>query len=66
MKPGKAAAPPGAVIKMIRSADKEIIKSITNLAKTIIKEGRTPSDWNLSCITSVCKGKRGDLSTDSK
>ena len=53
MKPGKAAAPPGAVIKMIRSAGKEIIKSITNLAKTIIKEGRTPSDWNLSCITSM-------------
>ena len=66
MKPGKAAAPPGTVIEMIRSAGKEIIKSITNLAKTIIKEGCTPSDRNLSCITSVCKGKGCDLSTDRK
>ena len=40
MKTGKAAGPSGIVIKMIRSAGKEIIKSITNLANKIIKECR--------------------------
>ena len=39
MKTGKAAGPSGIVIEMIRSSGKEIIKSITNLANGIIKEG---------------------------
>ena len=43
MKTGKAAGPSGILIEMIRSAGKEIIKSITNLANRIIKEGRIPS-----------------------
>ena len=38
MKTGKAAEPSGIVIEMIRSAGKEIIKSIANLANKIIKE----------------------------
>ena len=37
MKTGKAPGPSGIVIEIIRSTDKEIIKSITNLAKRIIK-----------------------------
>ena len=37
MKTGKAPGPSGIVIEIIRSADKEIIKSIKNLAKRIIK-----------------------------
>ena len=44
MKTGKAAGPSGIVIEMIRSAGKEIIKSITNLTNRIIKEGCIPSD----------------------
>ena len=43
MKTGKAAVPSGILIEMIRSAGKEIIKSITNHANRIIKEGRIPS-----------------------
>ena len=39
MKTGKAAGPSGIVIEMIGSAGKKIIKSITNLANGIIKEG---------------------------
>ena len=53
----KAAGPSGIVIEVINSAGKEIIKSITNLANRIIKEGRIPSDWNLSYIVSLYKGK---------
>ena len=65
MKTGKAAGPSGIVIEMIRSAGKEIIKSITNLADRIIKEGCIPSDWNLSYIVSLCKGKGDALSRHS-
>ena len=65
MKTGKAAGPSGIVIEMIRSAGKEIIKSITNLANRIIKEGCIPSDWNLSYIVSLYKGKGDALSRDN-
>ena len=65
MKTGKAARPSGIVIEMIRSAGKEIIKSITNLANRIIKEGRILSDWNLSYIVSLYKGKGDTLLRDN-
>ena len=65
MKTGKAAGPSGIVIEMIRSAGKEIIKSITNLANKIIKEDRIPSDWNLSYIVKLYKGKGDALSRDN-
>ena len=65
MKTGKAAGPSGIVIELIRSAGKEIIKFITNLADRIIKEGCIPSDWNLSYIVSLYKGKGDALSRDS-
>ena len=48
MKTVKIAGPSGIVIEMIRSAGKEIIKSLANLANKIIKEGCIPSDWILS------------------
>ena len=65
MKTGKAAGPSGIVIEMIRSAGKEIIKSITNLANRIIKEEHIPSDWNLSHNVSLYKGKGDALSRDN-
>ena len=40
MKTGKATRLCRVVIKMIRSAGKKIVKSITNLTNRIIKEGR--------------------------
>ena len=64
MKTGKAAGPSGIVIEMIRSAGKEIIKSITNLANRIVIEVRIPSDWNRSYIVSLYQGKGDALSTD--
>ena len=57
MKTGKAAGPSGIVIEIIRLAYKELIKSITNLANKIIKEGGIPSYWNLLYIISLYKGK---------
>ena len=65
MKTGKAAGPSGIVIEMIRSAGKEIIKSITNLANRIIKEGRIPSNWNLLYIIISYKGNGDTLSRDN-
>ena len=60
LKTGKAAGPSGIVIEMIRLAGKEIIKSITNFANSFIKQGCISSDWNLSYIVSLYKGK-GDV-----
>ena len=54
MKTGKAARPSGIMTEMIRLAGKEIIKSITNLANRTIKEGRIPSDWNISVKVMLC------------
>ena len=65
MKTGKAARPSGTVIEIIRSAGKEIIKSITNLTNRIIKEGRIPSGLNLSYIVSLYKSKGDALSRDN-
>ena len=65
MKTGKTAGPSGIVVEMIRSASKEIIKSMTNLANRIIKESCIPSDWNLSHIVSLYKGKGDALSRDN-
>ena len=65
MKTGKAAGPSGIVIEVIRSAGKEIMKAITNLANRIIKEGCIPSDWNLSYIVSSYKDKGDALSRDN-
>ena len=65
MKIGKAAGPSGIVTEMIRSAGKEIIKSITNLANRIIKEACIPSYWNLSDIVSPYKVKGDALSRDN-
>ena len=50
---------------MIRSPGKEIMKSITNLAKRIIKEDCIPSDWNLFCIVSSYMGKGDALFRDN-
>ena len=65
IKTGKAAGPSGIVIEMIRSTGKEIIKSIANLANRIIKEGWIPSEWKLSYIVSLYKGKGDALSRDN-
>ena len=64
IKTGKAGGPSGIVIEMIKSAGKEI-KSITNLANRIIKEGRIPSNWNLSYMVSLYKGKGDAFSRDN-
>ena len=65
MKTSKAAGPSGIVIEMIRSAGEELAKPITNLANRIVKEGCIPSDWNLSYIVSLYKGKGDALSRDN-
>ena len=65
MKTGKAPGPSRIVIKMIKSAGKEIVKSIANLANRIIKEGHIPSDWNLLYSVSLYKGKGDSISRDN-
>ena len=65
MKTGKEAGSSRIVIKTIRSTGKETARSIANLANRIINEGRISSDWNLSCIVSLYKGKGDALSRDN-
>ena len=49
---------------MIRSAGKVRIVN-TNLANRIFKEGRIPSDWNLSYIVRLYTGKGDAFSRDN-
>ena len=51
MKTSKATGPSGTVIEMIRSAGKEIVKSITKLANRIIKEGRFPQSGTFHILS---------------
>ena len=50
---------------MVRSAGKEIIKSLTNFPSRIIKEGHISSDWNLLWIVSLYKDKSDAVSRDN-
>ena len=57
MKAGKTAGPSGIIIEMIKSANNEIIDSITSLFNNIV-----PNDWHLSYIIHLFKGKVDALS----
>ena len=57
MKAGKAPAPSGIVVNMIRAAGDMGASMIRDLAATIIRDGKVPSDWEQSFIICFYKGK---------
>ena len=57
MKERKAAGPSGIVVEMIRAGGDAAAALIAKLANACIREGRIPTDWNLSYIISLYKGK---------
>ena len=57
MKSGKAAGPSGIIIEMIKAAGDKFTEELTVLANKIVAEGVVPSDWNLSFIINLFKGK---------
>ena len=57
MKSGKAAGPSGIIIGMIKAAGDKFTEELTVLANKIVAEGVVPSDWNLSFIINLFKGK---------
>ena len=57
MKSGKAAGPSGIVVEMIRAAGDVGAEMVRDLAVSIIREGKVPSDWERSFIVCLYKGK---------
>ena len=57
MKAGKAAGPSGIIIEMIKAAGDQIISSLTSLFNCIVREGVVPTDWHMSYIINLFKGK---------
>ena len=57
MKAGKAPAPSGTVVEMIRAAGDMGASMIRDLAAAIIRDGKVPSDWEQSFIVCLYKAK---------
>ena len=57
MKSGKATGPSGIVVEMIKAAGDTGATMIRDLATTIIRDGKVPTDWEESFIVCLYKGK---------
>ena len=57
MKNGKSPGPSGLIIEMIKAGGDSFLDELTVLINRIIYEGTVPSDWNLSFIINLFKGK---------
>jgi hypothetical protein len=65
MKLGKAAGPSGVVAEMLKATGVEGIEWLADFFNRIVYEGKIPSDWALSWMTSVYKGKGDALDCSS-
>ena len=61
MKAGKAPGPSGKVVEMIRAEGDMGASMICDLAASIIRDGKVPSDWEQSFIVCLYKGKEDAL-----
>ena len=61
MKCGKSSGPSGIIIEMMRAAG-SFLNELTTLLNRLVYEGTVPSDWNLSFIINLFKGKVDALS----
>ena len=57
MKCGKSSGPSGIIIEMIKAAGDPFVDELTVLINNIIYEGVVPTDWHLSFIVNLFKGK---------
>ena len=57
MKSGKSSGPSGIIIEMIKAAGDCFIGELTLLLNSMISEGVVPTDWHLSFIINLYKGK---------
>ena len=57
MKAGKAPGPSDIAVEMVRAAGDMGASMIRDLAAAIIRDGKVPSDWELSFIVCLYKGK---------
>ena len=57
MKSIKAAGPSGIVVEIIKSASDKGATMIRDLATTIIRDGKVPTDWEQSFIVCLYNGK---------
>ena len=61
MKAGKAPGPSGIVVEIIRAAGYMGASMIRDLAAAIIRDGKVPSDWEMSFIVCLYMGKGGRI-----
>ena len=57
MKCGKSSGPSGIIIEMFKAAGDSFINELTVLINRIVYEGVVPTDWHLSFIVNLFKGK---------
>ena len=65
MKRSKAAGPSGVVADMLKAAGAVGAVWMTDICNAVVKDGRTPVDWNKSCMVNVYKGKGDALACGS-
>ena len=57
MKCGKSSGPSGIIVEMFKDAGDSFINELTVLINRIVYEGVVPTDWHLSFIVNLFKGK---------
>ena len=57
MKWGKAAGPPGIIVKMFKAAGDTGTTMVSDLATMIIRDDKVPTDWERSFNVCLNKGK---------
>ena len=65
MKRNKAAGPSGVVADMLKAAGAVGIVWMTEVCNAVVKDGKTPVDWNKSWMVNVYKGKGDALACGS-
>ena len=57
MKAGKAGGPSEVVGEMLKAAGRKGVRMMTELCNQVVREGKIPSEWELSTLILIYKGK---------
>ena len=57
MKAGKAGGPSEVVGEMLKAAGRKGVRMMTELCNQVVREGKIPSEWELSTLIPIYKGK---------
>ena len=57
MKAGKAGGPSEVVGEMLKAAGRKGVRMMAELCNQVVREGKIPSEWELSTLIPIYKGK---------